>query len=91
MSDYIPIDCNFYDELVLLAMRKTRVTFVPNFYDVEEGDYIKDLVTEPSKEEFMVLNSGIKIRLDEISSVDESVVFLHIDEEELENVSTSAE
>lgn len=80
MSDYIPIDCNFYDELVLLAMRKTRITFVPNFYGVEEGDFIKDLITEASKEEFLVLNSGIRIRLDKISNVSEDLVFLNIDE-----------
>ncbi len=78
MSDYIPIDCNFYDELVLLAMHKTRITFIPNAYDVEEGDYVVDLVTEPSKEEFLVLKSGIKIRLDKIASVDDRLVFLNV-------------
>lgn len=80
MSDYIPIDCNFYDELVLLAMHKTRVVFIPNTYDVEEGDFIIDLVTEPSKEEFLVLKSGIRIRLDEIANVDDRMVFLNVDE-----------
>ncbi len=80
MSDYIPIDCNFYDELVLLAMRKTKITFVPNLYHVAEGDFIKDLVTEASKEEFMILNSGTKIRLDMISNVSENIVFLNMDE-----------
>jgi transcriptional antiterminator Rof (Rho-off) len=86
MSDYIPIDCNFYDELVLLAMHKTRITFVPNTYDVEEGDFIADLVTEPSKEEFMVMKSGIKIRLDAIASVSDNLVFLRLEEEELERI-----
>ncbi len=81
MSDYIPIDCNFYDELVLLAMRKTRVTFVPNVYNVEEGDFILDLVTEPSKEEFAVLKSGIRIRLDNIANVEGNLVFLNVGEE----------
>lgn len=80
MSDYIPIDCNFYDELVLLAMHKTRITFIPNTYNVQVGDYVIDLVTEPSKEEFMVLKSGIRIRLDEIANVSESMVFLNVDE-----------
>jgi len=84
MSDYTPIDCNFYDELVLLAMHKTRLTFIPNIYAVEEGDYISDLVTEPSKEEFMVLNSGIKIRLDKISNVSDHLVFLNLSETLLE-------
>ena len=84
MSDYIPIDCNFYDELVLLAMHKTKVTFIPNIYNVEEGDYLVDLVTEPSKEEFAVLKSGIKIRLDKISNVEGHLVFLNMDEDVFE-------
>lgn len=80
MSDYIPIDCNFYDELVLLAMHKTKITCIPNIYNVEEGDCILDLVTEPSKEEFAVLKSGIKIRLDKIANVEGSIVFLNVEE-----------
>ena len=84
MSDYIPIDCNFYDELVLLAMRKTKITFIPNHFNVEEGDFIKDLVTKPSKEEFMVLNSGKEIRLDLISNVSEHLVFLNLNEMDFE-------
>ena len=80
MSDYIPIDCNFYDELVLLAMHKTRITFIPNTYKVEEGDYIADLITEASKEEFLVLKSGIKIRLDNIANVSDHLVFLNVEE-----------
>ena len=81
MSDYIPIDCNFYDELVLLAMRKTKVTFIPNIYNVEEGDYLVDLVTEASKEEFAVLKSGIRIRLDKIANIEGHLVFLNVSEE----------
>ena len=80
MSDYIPIDCNFYDELVLLAMHKTRITLIPNIYNVEEGDFIVDLVTKSSKEEFLVFKSRIEIRLDDISSVSDHLVFLNIDE-----------
>lgn len=81
MSDYIPIDCNFYDELVLLSMRKTRIVFVPNKFDVPENDYIVDLITEPSKEEFMVMNSGIRIRLDEITSASGNIIFLSAGED----------
>ena len=80
MSDYIPIDCNFYDELVLLSMRKTRVIFVPNTYDVPAEDYIIDLVTEATKEEFMVLKSGIRIRLDEITAASDNIIFLNAEE-----------
>ena len=81
MSDYTPIDCNFYDELVLLSMRKTRITFVPNKYNVQADDYISDLVTEPTKEEFMILKSGIRIRLDEITTASDNIIFLNADED----------
>lgn len=81
MSEYIPIDCNFYDELVLLSMKKTRVVFVPNKFEVPEDDYIMDLVTEPSKEEFMVMKSGIRIRLDEITGASDSILFLNAEED----------
>lgn len=81
MSDYTPIDCNFYDELVLLSMRKTSITFVPNKYNVQEDDYISDLVTEPTKEEFMILKSGIRIRLDEITTASDNIIFLNADED----------
>ena len=81
MSDYIPIDCNFYDELVLLSMRKTRIVFLPNKFEVPEDDYIVDLITEPSKEEFMVMKSGIRIRLDEITAASENIIFLKAGED----------
>jgi transcriptional antiterminator Rof (Rho-off) len=80
MSDYVPIDCNFYDELVLLSMRRTRITFIPNKYNVPEDDYIVDLVTEASKEEFMIMKSGIRIRLDEISAASDNLIFLNAGE-----------
>lgn len=84
MSDYTPIDCNFYDELVLLSMHKTRVVFVPNTHDVQEGDYIIDLVTETTKEEFMVMKSGTRIRLDEISGLSDNILFLQFVEPDFE-------
>jgi len=85
MNEYTPIDCNFYDELVLLSMRKTPITFVPNKFKVPEGDYIRDLVTKPSKEEFLILNSGIEIRLDQITTASDHILFLIADEEFLSN------
>ena len=80
MKDYIPVDCNFYDELVLLSMRKTPITFIPNKYQTESGDHIVDLITTATKEEFMVMKSGIQIRLDEIASAEESLIFLNVSE-----------
>jgi len=68
----------------LLSMRKTRVVFVPNKYSVPEDDYIIDLVTESTKEEFMVMKSGIRIRLDEITSASENIIFLNAGEQYFE-------
>lgn len=80
MADYIPIDCNFYDELVLLSMKKSRIIFVPNKYDVNENDYILDLITESTKEEYMIMKSGIRIRLDEIVTASDNILFLNAGE-----------
>lgn len=65
-----------YDELVLLAMRRTPVVLMPNFFDTEPNVFIKDLKTLSTKEEFMILSDGTEIRLDHVSSVDEHVVFM---------------
>ena len=46
-----------------------------------EDDYIVDLVTEPSKEEFMVMKSGIRIRLDEITTASDNIIFLNAEED----------
>lgn len=71
MTDYKPIDCNYYDVLILYAMHKDQV-FVT--YENDDGDQqtvqavILDLFTK-QKEEFMRLSSGIVIRLDRVLSV----------------------
>lgn len=70
---YRPISCNFYDELVLLAMRSTDCTI--RLLDAEGRPFqiqgiIKDLETR-SGEEFMLLQDGRRFRLDQIQQVND--------------------
>lgn len=74
-KSYIPIDCNFYDELVLLAMHKDVVTLLPYPFEELEELIVKDLVTR-NKEEFMIFSNGLEIRLDQIEALDEKTLFL---------------
>ena len=70
-NDYHPISCDYYDELTLLAMRRTKC---PVIYKNTEGvevtneTVIKDIFTRNS-EEFILLLDGSEIRLDHIVSV----------------------
>ena len=73
---YQPINCDYYDELVLLAMRKKEVEIV---YQAGEQKItslrgvIRDIFTK-NKEEFVVLETGLHIRLDYLISVDGKAV-----------------
>ena len=76
MNTYTPIDCNTYD--ILLA--KATLSVVCNIeYIAKNGDTeqlkatIIDIYTK-AKEEFMVLNNGLVLRLDEIISVDGELI-----------------
>lgn len=69
---YQPIDCNQYDQLILLAMRKQAVEIV---YRVREQkicsirSVIRDVYTQ-DKAEFILTESGLPIRLDQLIAVD---------------------
>lgn len=77
-KNYKPIDCNYYDELVLLAMRKKSVEI---FYKDESNDtlrivsIIKDITTK-NKVEYIVLEDELQIRLDHLIKVDGKTVIL---------------
>ena len=81
-KDYIPIDCNFYDELILLAQHRKPIVLMPN--PAIDGDplLVKDIVTKATKEEFLVLSSGDEIRLDRIAALDGNIIFLNMPDEE---------
>ncbi len=69
---YHPINCHFYDELELLAIRKKECEII---YQNDTGTPISitskiiDFKIE-EKVEYMVLEGGEKIRLDYLISVD---------------------
>lgn len=73
---YIPIDCNFYDEIEILAMRKSKSTIV---YLSEENEQrtiegvIKNVYAK-NKEEFLEMESGLIFRLDRLVSLDGKIV-----------------
>ena len=68
---YLPISCDYYDELTLLAMHRTvcPVVFKDENGTVETLEAsIKDIFTR-SSEEFLLLSNGREIRLDRLVSV----------------------
>ena len=75
-TKYQPINCHFYDELELLAIRqKNCLIQYQNEAEkmLEKIDVILDFKII-DKAEFMLLKSGEKIRLDKIISVDGKVL-----------------
>jgi Rho-binding antiterminator len=70
---YIPIRCDFHDELLVRAMRRRRCEIV---YRTEAGeevsvrDSIEDVYAKCGAE-FMRLGSGVEIRLDRLIRVDD--------------------
>ncbi|NJL76766.1 MAG: hypothetical protein HC892_18850 [Saprospiraceae bacterium] len=73
---YQPINCDFYDTLEEYATLKKLGSI--RFYDAhaqvqEVRTRIQNLFTK-DKEEFMELESGITIRLDQLIALDEQLV-----------------
>ena len=69
---YQPIDCDLYDELVALIMRRQHCA-IRYWNDGEESaiaDQLIDIYSQ-DKQEFLRLKSGITIRLDALISVDQ--------------------
>lgn len=66
---YIPIACHFYDELEAAAVKKTfsKIVYLENDKECTIEDYVYDFKTK-NKEEFVILKSGLIIRLDMIIS-----------------------
>ena len=75
-SNYIPIDCNFYDELEALATLREQAHIIYRNENEEETsvtDLIRDFYIR-DKAEFMLLASGQSIRLDRLIRVNDKVV-----------------
>ena len=68
-NDYIPISCAFYDELEAAAVKKVNsiIVYEENLEEKSTTDLIIDFKTK-DKQEFVLLKSGLKIRLDKIIS-----------------------
>ena len=71
MTDYVPIDCGYYDELEALATLRqaSQIIFLSEFGEtLSITSLIKDFFIV-DKVEYMLLATGIEIRLDRIISV----------------------
>ena len=69
---YVPIDCNFYDEIEILAMRKSKSTVV-YLSEKDEQTTIEGVIKNvfaKNKEEFLEMESGLIFRLDRLISLD---------------------
>lgn len=72
-SKYQPIDCNYYDEITLLILRKQKCKV--HFYNEKEKEetvmaVIEDIYTR-EKAEYLRLKDGMEIRLDKIIALDD--------------------
>lgn len=68
---YVPISCDFYDEIELLALRGSQCTIVFRASDDTSLtlDGIIHNVYSKNKEEFLDMKGGEKIRLDRLISI----------------------
>lgn len=66
-ESYLPVSCDFYDELTLLSVKKkpTKIFYFQVDNEIgEESGLITDIVTR-NKEEYVVCGDG-EVRLDKI-------------------------
>jgi Rho-binding antiterminator len=70
-ESYQPIDCSFYDELEVLAMRKSNcvIEFRSDDNTITSVEDVVADVYSKNKEEFLELRSGQIIRLDRLIRV----------------------
>lgn len=68
-TDYLPIACTFYDELEAAAVKKivSAIVYKENNETINIESRVIDFKTL-NKEEFMILENGLSIRLDKIIS-----------------------
>lgn len=75
-QEYVPISCSFYDELEAIATLRQEAVIK---YSEEAGktievrSKIKDLFTR-AKAEYLLLDSGLEIRLDQLISVNGKIM-----------------
>lgn len=73
---YIPINCDFYDEIEILAMRKSKCKVVYRDKEdiVQTIEGVINNVFSKNKEEFLIVNDELKIRLDRLISIDGKII-----------------
>lgn len=64
-KEYKPISCSIYDELILCISRKQRITISTEKEEITT--LAKDIYTR-EKIEYLLLEDGSELRLDEIKS-----------------------
>jgi Rho-binding antiterminator len=71
-NNYKPIDCNLYDELILLIMRKQniQILFQNESGAEEEMDTVLKDIYSKEGEEFILLENGNTLRLDKLLKID---------------------
>lgn len=71
---YKPIDCSFYDELELIAMRgtETEIVFLDGRNPIRRRCSIQSLESKGGAE-YLVLTDKTEIRLDNLLSIDGKV------------------
>uniref|UniRef100_UPI0040478DA5 hypothetical protein n=1 Tax=Aliarcobacter sp. TaxID=2321116 RepID=UPI0040478DA5 len=71
---YQTVSCHFYDELEALAVKKvlSKITYLENENEKIIEDIIIDFKTK-NKEEFLILSSGVNIRLDKIIKINDLI------------------
>lgn len=72
---YVPIDCNFHDELEAAAVKRLSSLIV---YQSKIGghDAVRGVIVDvypKNKAEFLLLDNGMEIRLDKIAQLNDVV------------------
>lgn len=74
-NKYVPINCDLYDELEILAMHKQKAVIV--YTDNGEEKTLQEAliknVYSRNKVEYLLLETGAEIRLDQLVMVDGKV------------------
>ncbi len=68
---YHPISCDFYDELTwcLVQKKMVAITYLEHNTPITIQSRLRDIQTK-NKAEYLILDSGLEIRLDQLLEVD---------------------
>lgn len=76
MKEYKPISCEYYDYIEHYAVKGEviRIEFMDEYSQIST---IKDIILDTlikDKEEYLILKSGLKIRMDHIVSINDHIL-----------------